>query len=139
MEKTWNSIWNEVTHSLHLEVCRSKMCSFKITSLSPLICISDQQGSGTATAGVFTYFFWVLLQPFRGNPEYRDVADLPYNSTCLNSIRTMHTDMKSLSKCFFILPIFIFGQLYISYFLLQCNVRFPCLPLEWSRIILLLA
>jgi hypothetical protein len=37
---------------------------------------SDQQGSGMATAGVYTYFFWVLLQPFRGNPEYKDVADL---------------------------------------------------------------
>ena len=61
---------------------------------------ADQQGSGIATAGVFTYFFWVLLQPFRGNPEYRDVADLPYNSTCLTEIQTSHTDMTSLSKPF---------------------------------------
>ena len=59
---------------------------------------SDQQGSGTATKGVFTYFFWVLLQPFRGNPEYHDVADLPYNSTCLEKINSENTDMKSLSK-----------------------------------------
>ena len=58
----------------------------------------DQQGSGKATAGVFTYFFWVLLQPFRANPEYRDVADLPYNSTCLENIKDQTTDMKSLSK-----------------------------------------
>ena len=60
----------------------------------------DQQGSGTATAGVFTYFFWVLLQPFRGNPEYRDVADLPYNATCLNNIDTHSTNMKTISKYF---------------------------------------
>ena len=26
---------------------------------------SDQRGSGSATTGVFTYFSWVLLQPFR--------------------------------------------------------------------------
>ena len=61
----------------------------------------DQQGSGSATKGVFTYFFWVLLQPFRGNPEYHDVADLPYNSSCLNDIKTDRTDMRSLSKFFF--------------------------------------
>jgi len=60
---------------------------------------SDQQGSGSATKGVFTYFFWVLLQPFRGNPEYHDVADLPYNSSCLNDIKTDRTDMRSLSSC----------------------------------------
>lgn len=60
---------------------------------------SDQQGSGIATAGVFTYFFWVLLQPFRGNPEYRDVADLPYNSTCLQGITSHHTDISTLSRC----------------------------------------
>jgi len=60
---------------------------------------SDQQGSGKATAGVFQYFSWVLLQPFRGNPEYSDVADLPYNSTCLTQISNVHTDMKSLREC----------------------------------------
>ena len=51
-----------------------------------------------ATSGVYTYFFWVLLQPFRGNPEYKDVADLPYDSGCLNKIATEQTDIKSLSK-----------------------------------------
>jgi hypothetical protein len=51
-----------------------------------------------ATAGVYTYFFWVLLQPFRGNPEYKDVADLPYDSSCLNNIATQQTDIKSLGK-----------------------------------------
>ena len=60
--------------------------------------LTDQQGHSTATVGVFSYFSWVLLQPFRGNPEYADVADLPYNSTCLLEINTMNTDMKSLSK-----------------------------------------
>ena len=59
---------------------------------------SDQQGSGIATSGVFTYFFWVLLQPFRGNPEYKDVADLPYNSSCLTRIATDQTDIKSLGN-----------------------------------------
>ncbi len=57
-----------------------------------------QQGSGTATKGVFTYFFWVLLQPFRGNPEYQDVADLPYNSTCLSEIPTAEADINTLSE-----------------------------------------
>ena len=51
-----------------------------------------------ATAGVFTYFFWVLLQPFRGNPEYKDVADLPYDSACLNKIATDQTDIRTLSE-----------------------------------------
>ena len=67
----------------------------------------DQQGSGSATKGVFTYFFWVLLQPFRGNPEYHDVADLPYNSSCLNDIKTDRTDMRSLSKFFFSSHIYV--------------------------------
>ncbi len=60
---------------------------------------SDQQGSGSATAGVFTYFFWVLLQPFRGNPEYKDVADLPYNATCLSEISSQQTDINTLKTC----------------------------------------
>ena len=70
-----------------------KTCQIIVPFLFP-----DQQGSGSATKGVFTYFFWVLLQPFRGNPEYHDVADLPYNSSCLNDIKTDRTDMRSLSK-----------------------------------------
>ena len=69
------------------------------------LCIvrTDQQGSGSATAGVFTYFFWVLLQPFRGNPEYKDVADLPYNTTCLAEISSDQTDINTLSMIFSII------------------------------------
>ncbi len=70
------------------------------------LCV-DQQGAGIVTAGVFTYFFWVLLQPFRGNPEYKDVADLPYNSSCLTRISSEYTDMKTLGKNHFAL----FGKL----------------------------
>ena len=60
--------------------------------------VSERNGTGLATSGVFQYFFWVLLQPFRGNPEYRDVADLPYNSSCLANIRSKHTNIKTLGK-----------------------------------------
>ncbi|XP_059085448.1 short transient receptor potential channel 6-like [Tigriopus californicus] len=60
---------------------------------------SGQQGSGSATRGVFTYFFWVLLQPFRGNPEYADVVDLPYNTTCLSSISSQRTNRNTLARC----------------------------------------
>jgi len=56
----------------------------------------DHQGS--ATKGVFTYFFWVLLQPFRGNPDYEDVAELPYNSTCLAGIKSGSADIATLGK-----------------------------------------
>jgi hypothetical protein len=49
---------------------------------------------------VFTYFFWVLLQPFRGNPEYKDVADLPYDSSCLTKIASDQTDIKTLGKIY---------------------------------------
>ena len=66
--------------------------------LKNLYLFTDQQGSGIATAGVFTYFFWVLLQPFRGNPEYKDVADLPYNSSWLTRISSDNTDIKTLGK-----------------------------------------
>ena len=59
---------------------------------------AERNGTGLATSGVFQYFFWVLLQPFRGNPEYQDVADLPYNSSCLASIKSRHTNMKKLSE-----------------------------------------
>ena len=81
----------------------------------------DQQGSGKATAGVFTYFFWVLLQPFRGNPEYRDVADLPYNSTCLENIKDQTTDMKSLSK--YIMMYFCFIIIIMIYFTLKIGIN----------------
>ena len=45
-----------------------------------------------ATAGVFQYFFWVLLQPFRGYPTYKDVAIESYNGTCLGKIDKSQTD-----------------------------------------------
>ena len=56
----------------------------------------DTQGTGVATAGVFQYFFWVLLQPFRGVPTYKDVAIKSYNPTCLENIDKSQTDMKEL-------------------------------------------
>ena len=48
------------------------------------------------TSGVFTYFFWVLLQPFRGYPKYEDVMENSYNATCLERINNAQTDMKTL-------------------------------------------
>ena len=62
----------------------------------------DTQGTGgvTATAGVFQYFFWVLLQPFRGYPTYKQVAESAYNSSCLQTIGKSQTDMKELGKEF---------------------------------------
>ena len=51
-----------------------------------------------ATAGVFQYFFWVLLQPFRGYPTYKDVAIESYNGTCLGKIDKSQTDMKELGE-----------------------------------------
>ena len=54
------------------------------------------RGTGMATAGVFQYFFWVLLQPFRGYPTYKDVAIESYNGTCLGKIDKSQTDMKEL-------------------------------------------
>ena len=73
------------------------MCT-KVSFFSFPNSFTDLEGSGKATAGVFQYFSWGLLQPFRGNPEYSDVADLPYDTTCLTKIQNEHTDMKSLSK-----------------------------------------
>merc|ERR1740128_915586 len=40
-------------------------------------------GTNSSTQGIFTYFAWVLLQPFRGNPDYDKVTDLPYDTVCL--------------------------------------------------------
>ena len=51
-----------------------------------------------ATAGVFQYFFWVLLQPFRGYPTYKQVAESAYSSSCLEKIDKSQTDMKELGK-----------------------------------------
>ena len=58
----------------------------------------DTQGTGMATAGVFQYFFWVLLQPFRGYPTYKQVAESAYSSSCLEKIDKSQTDMKELGK-----------------------------------------
>ena len=57
--------------------------------------------SGSSTGGVFTYFFWVLLQPFRGNPNYDTVADLPYSTDCLTDLTSSseNINVKSISKC----------------------------------------
>ena len=55
-----------------------------------------------ATAGVFQYFFWVLLQPFRGYPTYKEVVEAAYNSSCLQTIDKSQTDMKELGKQLFI-------------------------------------
>merc|ERR1719400_1408118 len=57
--------------------------------------------AGSATGGVFTYFFWVLLQPFRGNPAYDTVADLPYDSKCLQSLTSgqQEINIKSINSC----------------------------------------
>ena len=58
-------------------------------------------GDGASTNGVFTYFSWVLLQPFRGNPGYDAVTDLPYDTTCLsNLIRDKsEININLISKC----------------------------------------
>ena len=57
--------------------------------------------SGSSTGGVFTYFFWVLLQPFRGNPNYDTVADLPYSTDCLTELTEAgdNINVKSIGKC----------------------------------------
>ena len=57
--------------------------------------------AGSATGGVFTYFFWVLLQPFRGNPDYDTVADLPYDTSCLTKMteNRQEVHIKSITKC----------------------------------------
>ena len=55
-----------------------------------------------ATAGVFQYFFWVLLQPFRGYPTYKEVVEAAYNSSCLQTIDKSQTDMKELGEQLFI-------------------------------------
>ncbi len=39
-----------------------------------------------------------MLQPFRGNPEYKDVAEMPYKTQCLQAIDKNETDLKTLGK-----------------------------------------
>ena len=60
-----------------------------------------EQDSGSSTGGVFTYFFWVLLQPFRGNPNYDTVADLPYSTSCLSELTSTNDkiNVKSIGAC----------------------------------------
>jgi len=60
-----------------------------------------EMASGSSTGGIFTYFFWVLLQPFRGNPDYDKVADLPYDTHCLSSLANNREEVnvKSIERC----------------------------------------
>merc|ERR1719178_256262 len=57
--------------------------------------------SGSSTGGIFTYFFWVLLQPFRGNPDYDEVTDLPYDTACLARLLMdkPEINVNSISSC----------------------------------------
>ena len=56
---------------------------------------------GASTNGIFTYFFWVLLQPFRGNPDYDEVTDLPYDTNCLARllVNKPQINVNSISTC----------------------------------------
>ena len=56
---------------------------------------------GASTNGIFTYFFWVLLQPFRGNPDYDEVTDLPYDTACLARLLMdkPEINVNSISSC----------------------------------------
>jgi len=58
-------------------------------------------GTGSSTKEIFTYFFWVLLQPFRGNPDYDKVADLPYDTDCLSSLAATASEINinSIQRC----------------------------------------
>ena len=42
-----------------------------------------------------------MFQPFRGNPDYDKVADLPYDSHCLSSLMrgSDEVNVKSIDKC----------------------------------------
>ena len=57
--------------------------------------------SGSSTGGVFTYFFWVLLQPFRGNPNYDEVTNLPYDTSCITKLLANKSEINihSISRC----------------------------------------
>jgi hypothetical protein len=54
-----------------------------------------------STKGIFTYFFWVLLQPFRGNPNYDEVTNLPYDTACLSKLLANNSEINinSISQC----------------------------------------
>ena len=49
----------------------------------------------------FTLYLYLVLQPFRGNPNYDTVANLPYDSKCLAGLTTGQDEIniKSISKC----------------------------------------
>ena len=42
-----------------------------------------------------------ILQPFRGNPDYDTVADLPFDTSCLEKLtrNTEEIHIKSINKC----------------------------------------
>jgi len=56
---------------------------------------------GASTSGIFTYFFWVLLQPFRGNPNYDEVTNLPYDTSCISSLLANKSEINinSIAQC----------------------------------------
>ena len=56
---------------------------------------------GASTNGIFTYFFWVLLQPFRGNPNYDEVTNLPYDTACISKLLANKSEINihSISRC----------------------------------------
>ena len=58
-------------------------------------------GGGDSTNGIFTYFFWVLLQPFRGNPGYDEVTNLPYDTTCITKLldNKPQININAISSC----------------------------------------
>ena len=39
------------------------------------------------------------LSTIRGNPEYKDVASMPYKTECLEGIATNETDLHTLGEC----------------------------------------
>ena len=42
-----------------------------------------------------------LLQPFRGNPGYDEVTDLPFSTSCLSNLTSDESEIniKSIAKC----------------------------------------
>ena len=59
------------------------------------------EAEGASTNGIFTYFFWVLLQPFRGNPGYDEVTNLPYDTACLTKLleNKSEININSIEQC----------------------------------------
>ena len=46
-------------------------------------------------------FYLLIFQPFRGNPDYDKVADLPYDTSCLSSLANGmdKINIKDIAKC----------------------------------------